>query len=340
MSWNDEVIKQSESAFRQWGRKWKRWAKINGKYNAERGVSQRDFSNAGIGKQLLCVAMGPSFEEQIDAIEEHQDKADIMCVDKAFKYLIGRGIKPTYVVIADASIPFKYIEGLESHTEDVVLFANVCANPRWTRAWRGPLCYYVNKDNIQSEQIFGKLSGVRELIPASSNVGNTCVVIANQVMSYDRIVLSGYDFCWTQNSNYYAFHNSDKRFWMKHMHALGMDGEPLFSSANLRFSARWLSRFIQTMRPGTIFNCSGRGLLDCPDMKIEIALSLWEDRKPTMQELSAFWNGRAKEYRHQWDGDIGKLQQVLDSLKYVAGLSIHYLPHDIEPSPEKYLCTN
>jgi hypothetical protein len=53
---------------------------------------------------------------------------------------------------------------------------------------------------------------------------------------------------------------------------MDINGERVFSSENLLFSARWLSQYVDTFSLPVV-NCSGRGLLDCRykrDLKTEI----------------------------------------------------------------------
>lgn len=266
----DEVLKQSQNAFRQWQDVWEANAKRNGDLYRKNKTSQKDVLFKGLGKNLLCIAFAPSFENKINEIKEHRNEStDIACVDKCFGPLMENGIKPQYVFLADAGIDYgKWCDKWIEETEDIILFANVTSNPEWTYNWKGKVIFYVNKDNIETEKIYSKLSGCDEMIPASSNVGNTVVVFSTQVMGYDGYFLVGYDYSWKDTENYYAFNDSDKRYWMKHATLIDMNGDMVNTSSNLIFSSRWLTDFYKSVTNQfdniKIYNCSGTGILGIP----------------------------------------------------------------------------
>lgn len=330
----EEVRRQSEAAFGQWKEIWEKHSKANGeKYRAD-GRSHRDLLNHGIGKQLLCIANGYSLEVEIETIKAQRPKCDIACVDKSFGVLMDHGVKPEFVVIADANV--SYAQWCERHideTHDVTLIANVNASIDWTLNWKGPVIFYVNKDNIETEKIYMELSGCRELIPASSNVGNTAVVFFTQICNYDRYLLLGYDYSWAPGVNYYAFNDNEKRHWMRHMFALGIDGNLCYTSQNLNFSARWLVEYAQKqMSFKKIHNCSGAGVLNIHPRALGVCLEEFEPRQMTPEELNGFYNSRIQNESFSYMGPDDLLQR-LNKHKYIAGVRIDYLPADIQPVP-------
>lgn len=329
-----EVRQQSEAAFGQWKEQWEKNSKFNGEIYKRDGNSHKDLLNHGIGRQLLVVATGYSLEREIDTIKQYRDKCDIACVDKSFGVLMDHGIKPDFVVIADANV--SYSDWAERHieqTEGVTLIANVNCNTEWTKNWKGKIIFYVNKDNIETEKIYMELSGCRELIPASSNVGNTVVVFFGQVCNYDRYLLIGYDYSWAPGTNYYAFNDNDKRYWMRHMFAIGITGELCYTSQNLHFSARWLVEYIQkSMGAKPVFNCSGAGVLTINPRKLAVCLDEFTPRAMTEAELNGFYNSRINQESFPYSGP-DDLMQRLNKHKYIAGIRIDYLPADIQPVP-------
>jgi len=285
---SDEVLKQSKAAFGQWEDIWRSNAKKNGELYKKNGRLYKDLLYQCVGRNLLCVAFGNSFFKNIDTIAQYKDNVMIACVDKCLGYLLDAGVKPHYVFIADAGISYeKWMEPWKDQTDGIILLSNVNANPEWPYNWKGPVYFYVNKDNIQSEEIFSEISGCREVIPASSNVGNTVVVFSTQVLGCREMYLVGYDFCWKENEPYYSHGatDSDKRYWMKHAATIDFNGDYANTSQNLLFSARWLSDFLNSVVRGRpIYNCSGQGILATPraDLKKKLKNSKFE--KATEQE--------------------------------------------------------
>ena len=308
-----EVLEQSRNAFNQSHEVWVKHCEENGRLYREQGNSFQDIAFQGLGKTLLCVAYGPSTEKYMNTIIKYKDNVDVACVDKAFGKLYENGIKAKYVFLADAGISYEqWCEPFLDYTEDMVLLSNINANPKWTKNWKGKVIFYVNKDNINSEKIYSKVSGCNELIPASSNVGNAVVIFAEQVLKYDQYLLVGYDYCWRDDENYYAYHDNNKRYWMKHYVSIDQFGNLINTSGNLLFSARWLSDYVKAKLPHVrIFNCSGSGILNLGSANLEVKLSKAGQRKLTDREKQLFILNRSKSVMVNPEDGNNKLQEVL-----------------------------
>jgi hypothetical protein len=294
-----EVKEQSLAALSQWESVWRKNSKINGEINLEKGIPMRDMFFKGVGRQLVCIAYGVSLEYEIETLKKYKtDATDIICVDKALGALLDNGIKPTYVLLCDAGVDYKkWLEPYINQTDGITLLSNVNGNIDWTQNWKGDITFFVNKDNIQSEEIFTKISGVYDLIPAGSNVGNSLVIYATHVLKYSEYLLLGYDFAWGTKDNYYAFEDSEKRYWMKHLHVVDNRGDLVASSNNLYFSCRWLMDFYnKACIPNNVrvFNCSGGILGYVPRSKLKNRLKVFKKRDMTQQEKQAIFASKIK----------------------------------------------
>lgn len=265
---SDDIRKQSLTVWNTQGEKiWIPNATENAKLERR---DPTELEHSGIGKYCVLVAMGPSLEENIDTLKKYRDKVDIVCCDKAFVPLMDHGIKPNFVMTADASIPYKYIETRRRDTEGVCLIATPYANPVWTSMWKGPRYFYVNQDAIESERFFKPILKNRyRTIPASSNISNAMLVFWTECNltknanwgGYESYLLVGYDYAWEPAGNYYAWDNPiPKRYYMNHMTAIDYTRKVIFSSANLEFSAKWMIDYIAAFNLPVV-NCSNRGLL-------------------------------------------------------------------------------
>lgn len=280
-----EVIKQSKTAFKQWDGLWRK----NSTYAAEiyKKSTNRltDFLFKGKGKVALTVAFGHSFENQIDVLKEYADKErkfDTFCVDKCIAFM---PYAPEFCVIADATISADWLEGVD--TSKTTLITNVCANPEWAQKWQGPIYYYVNKDNIKTQDIYGPISGCNEQIPASSNVGNCQIMLSTTVFGYDRTIMLGYDFCF--EDSYYAFHeqhpkeHSDKLYYMAHRLAIDKAGRMVSTSENLLFSAKWLNDYL-TVCETEIFSADKGTLSNARYVDLRRQLEIADVREITAAE--------------------------------------------------------
>lgn len=267
---NDEVYQQSINAYNQWKEKWRAHAKLSRRWAPFK--SFRDFMNIGVGRAVVCVANGYSFEEHIETLIAHAGNVDIMCCDKTLGHLLDNGIKPTYCLVADAVVDYeKYMKPWEQQLQDTYLFSAITANPKWSLQgnWKDRY-FYANLDCLGSEKEFMELSGCSNLIPAATNVSNAMVVALTQsdnnqrmnYFGYDKILLVGYDYSWRHNGGYYAFDHEagGKRYYMKHVYICTKSGNHGYTSTNLMFSARWLDRYIQQFNLPVV-NCSQETLL-------------------------------------------------------------------------------
>lgn len=262
----NEVLRQSQNAYDQWHNLWVKNSSIT---KTIPKIPMAMLRNQGLGKQLVIISMGGSFEKQVEALKKYQHKVDILAVDKAFVPLMERGIRPDFVLIADAQVSFPcYCEPFLEQTKDIVLIANVNSNPEFGMNWKGLKTYYVNKDNIKSEVEFSAISGVQDTIHAGSNVSNAALIYANTVFNYDRYILLGFDFCWDVDGKFYSFANGNEKLGNKttalnNMRVLDYKYDMVNCSENLWFSGRWLDMYIRAELGDKALNASD-GILEAP----------------------------------------------------------------------------
>jgi hypothetical protein len=247
-----DILAQSKAAYGQWCVQWREQAKFNSKFKMK---PLTDFENTGVGKAILCVANGYSFEENIELIKKYQHNVDILACDKTFGHLVSNGIKPKYLMLCDANVDYeRYLKPYLDQTSDTILFSSVCANPKWIDGvkWKD-VYFFVNKDILQSEKEFSGLSGCTNFIPAGTNVSNAMVVLLTQsdnggrrnFFGYDKILLIGFDYSWRAGKKYYSFNETadNKANYMCHAYIVLPDGSFAYTSGNLAFSAGWLGEY-------------------------------------------------------------------------------------------------
>ncbi len=288
-----QILDQSKAAYKQWCVQWRKHAQQHRNFAKK---SLADFENIGVGKAVLAVANGYSFEEHIEFIKEHKDNVDILACDKTMGHLLDNGIKPTYVMVCDANVDFKkYMEKWKDQLQDTILFINVCANPEWSYNgnWKD-IYFFVNKDIIQSEVEFMKLSGTQNVICAGTNVSNAMIILLTQCengkrsnfFGYDKILLTGFDYSWKAGGKYYAFNDDGdgKSKYMCHTYLTAPhSGAFLYTSGNLWFSCEWLTQYIRTFAL-PIVQCSKDSILNLGKV-CNIEEQLRYKHKPEDREL-------------------------------------------------------
>lgn len=271
----DAIVAQSKAAYGQWKDQWAEHATAHAAFPQK---SLSDFELSGIGKAVVLVGNGASFERQIDVIKRYQHNVDVVACDKTLGHLLNHGIVPKYVILCDANVSYeKYLEPWKDQLDRTILFSNVCGNPKWTHAknqhgktiWKD-IYFFVNMDVLGTEKEFGKLSGCPNVIPAATNVSNAMVVFMTQsddsgrknFFGYDKIILVGYDYSWLVDGSYYAFEKDGggKHHYMRHVTTLNEEGQLCFTSNNLAFSAEWLSTYCKAFHLPVV-QCSQGGML-------------------------------------------------------------------------------
>lgn len=265
-----DTINQSKNAYNQHKELWRKHATVHKSFAPFKPIS--NFMNVGVGRAIILVANGASFEENIETLKANHHGHDIMCCDKTLGHLLNHGIKPHYCLVADAKVNYKkYLEPWKDQLDETILFMSVTANPEWSLNgnWSDRY-FFVNYDVIRSEVEFMGLSGCQNKIPAATNVSNAMAVMVTQsenayrrnFFGYDKIMLLGYDYSWKPDGSYYAFdkNGNGKHNYMRHIYAANRSGEMVFTSGNLLFSAQWLEQYLVIFHLPAV-NCSTEGLL-------------------------------------------------------------------------------
>ncbi len=264
-----QIRSQSKAALKQWGEQWKAQAKEHSVYNMK---SLEDFEFSGVGKAVLCVANGFTFEENIEVIKAHKDQIDIFACDKTMGHLLDNGIVPKFVMMCDANVDYeKYMAKWKDQLKDTILIANACGNPLWAKNgnWKDKY-FFLNKDILESEKIFAEISGCPNFIPAGTNVSNAMVIMLTQsdnsgrrnFFGYDKILCIGYDYSWRNGKSYYSFDETGggKHNYMRHIYMTTTDGDFCYTSGNLQFSAEWFETYVKSFNLPVVI-CSGKSIL-------------------------------------------------------------------------------
>lgn len=292
----ETLIKQSKTAYNQWAEQWRAHSLEHKQFPK---YYLNELQNIGVGKAILCVANGYSFEENIETIKKYKDNVDILCCDKTLGHLLDNEINPTYCLVCDANVNYEvYMEKYKDKLQDTILLINVCANPKWTKYgnWK-KIYFFVNKDVIDSHLEFSNLSGSQNFIPAGTNVSNAMIVMLSQsdndgrknFFGYDKILLIGFDYSWKLNGKYYAFDEtgSGKDQYMCHAYFNTPSGEFCYSSGNLIFSKDWILKYIETFNLPVV-QCAKDSLLQTRlkgDLAYQMQYRYKADDAATVREL-------------------------------------------------------
>lgn len=318
----EQIVNQSENAVKQWGGQWADHCERHKKNNAS-FIAQRleDFENTGIGKACLLVANGASFEHELETIKKYKDNVDVVACDKTLGHLIDNGIIPKFVIVCDANVNYeKYMEPWKDKLQDTIIFQNICGNPKWVDNgnWKNKY-FFANRDVLKTEEKWMSLSGCVNSIPAGTNVSNAMIVFMTQsdnemrrnFFGYDIYGLIGFDYCWEAFGNYYAFDRDagGKRHYMRHVFGMNHEGNDIYTSNNLSFSAKWAQEYINAFKLPVI-QCTKKTILKAKSYAALDKLMSYNFKKEDSEKVRDLVSKRRKavEYMKQIDTalkDIG-----------------------------------
>lgn len=300
----EQIKDQSRRAISQWGDKWlKHCEYVKEKFPNDVKTSLDDYMNSGIGKAVLLIANGYSFEENIETIKKYQENVDIMVCDKTLGHCLDNGIIPDFCLVCDANVNYeRYMEKWKDKLQDTVVFQNVCANPKWVDNgnWKKRV-FFVNKDVLNSEKKWMELSGCSNTVAAGTNVSNAMVVFMTQCdndgrknfFGYDKILLIGFDYSWQWDKKYYAFDElgDGKSNYMRHVNAKNQEGQHCYSSNNLVFSSKWIDQYVKTFKLPVV-QCTKKTILSLKHVGNLEEQMQYSYKKEDAKEIKNLYNSR------------------------------------------------
>ena len=252
MSLNEkETIAHSKRAFEMWKPLWVENCQLN-KPKIE--TSLKDILGKHRNQTAILFSYGPSFEKNVKEVlnsdvMKNRENYVITCVDKAFRPLCERGLQADYVVVADGSVcASTWLSGCsQENYKNSCLISNVYGSPGWSDAWsenagNKNIFWYLNKDQIKTEEYFGPLVNYYDIIMAASNVANSMVVLTAQILGSKKILLFGFDYSF--KDKYYGTTDNYKRWALGTEHKIDIHGDIIRNTLNMDFSAKWLEQYI------------------------------------------------------------------------------------------------
>ena len=132
--------KTNETVEREFGSRWRKNAKRNGKNRPDilKNYGLSNYADTLHNKSVILIGAGPSLKKNI----KHLKKTSIVKVAMlhALPFLEKEGITPEFVVHTDA-MPTDKVFVTES-SKDITMLANVIVAPSMLRKWKGDIAFY------------------------------------------------------------------------------------------------------------------------------------------------------------------------------------------------------
>ncbi len=187
----------NQEVYSSWIERWARNSAVNYPIiNRADGVSF--LRNSAKDIPCIVVGIGPSFDENIEALRMAQRHAIIIATDAALRPMIRHGIKPDLIVNYDARDHQKTMwETID--TKPYVLLANSVTSPKTINAWEGQAMFFnmMQGDDEFAENILPCIYPDLGQLPNLGTVGNGIVFLAWQ-MGCKPIMTVGMDLCYKE----------------------------------------------------------------------------------------------------------------------------------------------
>ena len=221
---------------------WDKNTKVNLKrFHASNGIWKlhRCFVSPN-DKAVVIVGASPCLKRDAEKLKDCNDDFCVCVVNAALKYVLKKGVKPSYVVALDSDTHDIY-EHLDVDSKDLKLIASSTLSPKVLRHWKGEVIFM---------PYFGMKAELRPLvrsrlgkaIPVGGNALGTMVSMATQVFGSRIIILVASECCY--DKHYYhdktiARNNiQPTEFYVK-----DINGKQRITTATLHTYKLWLERY-------------------------------------------------------------------------------------------------
>ncbi|MDD5065751.1 MAG: DUF115 domain-containing protein [bacterium] len=165
----------------------------HGKFLSSKGID--GFSGSFRDKPCLVISAGPSLNDSIAMIRDHQEKFIIIAVDSIFQTLVRQGIDPDFVVTVDPQyINFKYFEYNRYFKASLV--SEISAFPLTLKKYRGPIYFFSSVFPLA--RFMERFTSAKGEIDMGGSVSTTAFDLAVRTGA-DPIILAGQDLAFLKD---------------------------------------------------------------------------------------------------------------------------------------------
>jgi len=182
-----------------------------------------EFQDSHEGQTVIMLGGSPSMKKQFDKLRGLQNDPDFVMVgiSSGLKILLENGIKPKYVMIADADPAIaRFWEGMDMEmTKDITLIANLCTAPNMIETWKGDIKFvgiFTDNDRLEKKikKKYKPVNGIGHFFPALGSQYNIGSAMAYLVFGARVVIFVGNELSFpTRESTYYADRKDVKDSW-------------------------------------------------------------------------------------------------------------------------------
>lgn len=224
------------------------------------------------GKTAVLLGASPAINKQLDTLRWLQHDPDFVFVgiSSGLKHLISEGIRPKYVMVADADPAIeRFWGGFDfAETKGITLIANICTYPGILEKWQGKILFLAVYTSIEKldrklRKKYSPLNGpdANNFFAALSSQYNIGAAMAFTVFETPILIFVGNEMGFeTEKATYYADRQDEKDRWLRKPH-ININGGISYTNYMLMSLKIGLEDFLAKIWGGGWFlNCTEAGI--------------------------------------------------------------------------------
>jgi len=247
---------------------------VNARKNEERvkkhGWATEILQDAHYGKTAVLIGGSPHVATQLDTLRELQDDPGFILIGitSNLKFLLTNGIRPRYVMIADAEPAMvRFWKDVDmDQTKDIVLITSICTLPEMLDMWCGPMYFLaiysgLKKIDKTMHRLYNPVNGCGALFHALCSQYNTGTAFAYNVFQTKILIFVGNELGFKDKDiPYYPDRKDYKDNWIRKPH-MDIYGGVYYSNYMLMSLKLSLEDYLgKICGDGWFFNCTEAGI--------------------------------------------------------------------------------
>lgn len=225
------------------------------------------------GQTAVMLGASPAIEKQFDILRNLQYDPDFVLIGitSGLANLLKNGIKPRYVMIADASPRIKrFWKSMDmSQTKGMTLIANICTNPALLDMWQGDIKFVaiwttIEKIDRKIQKKYQPVNGCGNMFPALTSQYNFGTAFAYGVLECPIVIFVGNELSFPSNDcekdRYYPDRKDKKDNWNRKPHP-DIYGKTVYTTYMFMALKLSLEDFLGKLSGAGVFlNCTEAGI--------------------------------------------------------------------------------
>lgn len=267
----------------------------------------------------IIVSAGPSLEKNVEQLKHAKNKALILCVDSAIKYLLKEGIIPDFLVCVD---PKKPLNRFDDRMKNIPLICSLDMNHKVLDLLNGCKVIFASGDNDYVSELYSKAGHKLEQLRSGGSVATFAFSLC-RYWGFRTIILVGQDLALTQNQMYaggnqlFIHEEKDNLIPIE-----DINGEMIYSPRDYYLYLQWFEQEIGIHKELTVIDSTegGAKISGTKIMSLSESLKSYANREYKIDEMitniqPAFDEMQKRGVASSFKVSLKTLEELMNNLK-------------------------